>query len=62
MIFANRADCATVWTHVARPLARWTIHPVGGVITLLGVLYGMYQFMGVFGKRVNPAIVAFFDQ
>ncbi|MFB6286018.1 MAG: ferrous iron transport protein B [Candidatus Bipolaricaulia bacterium] len=57
-------------------LARWTIHPVGGVVTLLAVLYGMYQFVGVFGAQVlvewfegtlfgehiNPAIVAFFDQ
>lgn len=57
-------------------LARWTIHPIGGVVTLLAVLYGMYQFVGVFGAQVlvewfegtlfgehiNPAIVAFFDQ
>lgn len=57
-------------------LARWTVHPIGGVLTLLAVLYGMYQFVGVFGAQVlvewfegtlfgehiNPAIVAFFDQ
>mgnify|MGYP006278347525 CR=1 FL=1 len=57
-------------------LARWTVHPIGGVLTLLVVLYAMYQFVGVlgaqvlvewfegtlFGEHINPAIVAFFEQ
>ncbi len=49
-------------------LGRWTVHPVWGVVILLAVLYGMYQFVGnlgavifvgwleetVFGVYINP--------
>lgn len=57
-------------------LARWTIHPVWGVLILLGVLYGVYQFVGVlgaqtlvdwleetlFGAYINPAIIALVER
>ncbi len=57
-------------------LARWTVHPVGGVLILLAVLYLVYQFVGVlgaqvlvewfegtlFGDHINPAIAALFEQ
>lgn len=53
-------------------LARWTVHPVWGTLILLGVLYGMYQFVGnlgaqvlvewleetAFGQFINPTLVA----
>ncbi len=53
-------------------LSRWTIHPLWGTLILLGVLYGMYQFVGnlgaqvlvdwlektAFGQFINPAFVA----
>jgi ferrous iron transport protein B len=57
-------------------LARWTIHPVWGVLILLGVLYGVYQFVGVlgaqtlvdwleetlFGRYINPTIIALVER
>lgn len=53
-------------------LGRWTVHPLWGMLILLGVLYGMYQFVGnlgaqvvvgwlegtAFGQYINPALVA----
>ena len=55
----------------SRRLERWTTHPLWGVLILLGVLYGMYQFVGVlgaqimvdwleatlFGEYINPALI-----
>lgn len=52
-------------------LARWTVHPLWGPLILVGVLYGMYQFVGnlgaqvlvdwlektVFGQFINPALI-----
>ncbi len=43
----------------AERLARWTIHPFWGVLVLLGVLYGVYQFVGVLGAQV---LVGFFEE
>ncbi|MFC1481061.1 ferrous iron transport protein B [Candidatus Neomarinimicrobiota bacterium] len=34
---------------IAQWLARFSVHPVGGLITGIGVLVGMYYFVGVFG-------------
>jgi ferrous iron transport protein B len=34
---------------IAQWLARFTVHPIGGLITGIGVLLGMYYFVGVFG-------------
>ncbi len=56
-------------------LGRWTVHPLWGILILLGVLYGMYQFVGnlgaqvmvdlleetVFGHYINPALIAVTD-
>ena len=39
----------TAWSE---RVARWTIHPLGGVLLLLLVLYGLYQFVGVFGAQI----------
>ncbi len=36
----------------AQWLARFTVHPIGGMITGIGVLMGMYYFVGVFGAGV----------
>lgn len=33
-------------------LGRWTVHPLWGTLILLGVLYGMYQFVGNLGAQV----------
>lgn len=57
-------------------LARWTVHPLWGPIILVGVLYGMYQFVGnlgaqvlvdwlektVFGQFINPALITLTGQ
>jgi len=59
-------------SHWGERLGRWTVHPLWGTLILLGVLYGMYQFVGnlgaqvlvdwlektVFGLYVNPALIA----
>ncbi|MFQ5794100.1 MAG: ferrous iron transport protein B, partial [Candidatus Bipolaricaulia bacterium] len=53
-------------------LGRWTVHPLWGIFILLGVLYGMYQFVGylgaqvlvgwlegtAFGQYINPTLIA----
>lgn len=60
----------------AERLARWTIHPLWGVLILLLVLYGIYQFVGVlgaqvfvgffeetlFGRYINPALTALVER
>lgn len=56
-------------------IGRWSMHPVWGVPFLLAVLYGFYQFVGVFGAGtlvdfledtvfkgyINPWAIKFFD-
>ncbi|HID96350.1 MAG TPA: ferrous iron transport protein B [Candidatus Latescibacteria bacterium] len=36
-------------TSLAAHLSRWSMHPVGGIPILLGVLYLVYKFVGEFG-------------
>ncbi|MDO8494097.1 MAG: ferrous iron transport protein B, partial [Deltaproteobacteria bacterium] len=57
-------------------LGRLTIHPFWGIVTLMGVLWGVYKFVGefgagtlvdwiengIFGKYVSPAAIALFDK
>ncbi len=59
-------------SHWRERLGRWTVHPLWGTLILLGVLYGMYEFVGnlgaqvlvdwleekVFGQYINPTLVA----
>lgn len=64
---------ATRW---GERLGRWTTHPLWGMLILLGVLYAIYQLVGVvgaqvmvdwleetlFGEHINPALVRFFER
>ncbi len=72
----DRGDIASVPGARGSPwserLGRWTVHPVWGTLILLGVLYGMYQFVGnlgaqvlvdwlegtAFGQYINPTLIA----
>lgn len=42
---------------LARTLGMLSIHPVAGVVILLGVLYGLYRFVGVFGAGTLVGLV-----
>jgi ferrous iron transport protein B len=69
----SRSQGAAGWSE---RLARWTIHPVWGLFILLGVLYGIYQFVGVlgsqifadylentlFGRYINPTLTALVER
>ncbi|NPV03556.1 MAG: ferrous iron transport protein B [Syntrophaceae bacterium] len=45
-------------TRFADRLDRFTTHPVGGALLLLGILYGIYEFVGVFAAGT---VVDFFQ-
>jgi ferrous iron transport protein B len=42
---------------LARKLGRWAVHPVWGIPILLGVLFAVYEFVGVFGAGVLVGFV-----
>jgi len=55
-VYTTQAASAAPET-LAHKLGRWAVHPVWGIPILLGVLFAVYEFVGVFGAGVLVGFV-----